>query len=68
MKNEIEEEDSQFNPMKINEQNVICNECGGIGSIRTTSPVSRYAQAHRVPCAHCKGKGQLDWISSIMKK
>jgi len=68
MKNENEEEDTQFNPMKINEQNVMCTECGGIGSIRITSPSSKYGQAHRMPCPQCKGKGQLDWISSIMKK
>lgn len=71
MKNEDEVDDSQFNKMKIDEQNVVCPDCGGIGSIRVKTPWSRYnnyRDGGKIQCPRCKGKGQLDWISSIMDK
>lgn len=46
------------NPMQLNEGNVVCTECGGVGRVR--------AGNYRRNCLKCNGKGQLDWIENIM--
>ncbi len=46
------------NPMQLNDGNIVCTKCGGVGRLREGN--------YRCNCSKCKGTGQLDWISNIM--
>jgi len=71
MKKEDEMGDPQFDidKMKIGEENVICTECGGVGSVVAKPSYSRWGvKTKRETCPRCKGKGKIDWVTSIMKR
>ncbi len=71
MPNEDEKVDEKFDKMKVGEENVLCSRCGGIGSlVIKASGFSRYGRrvTKRKVCPKCKGKGKIDWITSIMAR
>ena len=68
MKKEKEEENIQFDRMKVGEENVVCSRCGGTGSIRVRSPNKYYMRGQKRQCPKCEGKGKTDWVTSIMKR
>ena len=58
----------KFKPPEINEDEgeILCNECGGRGSI----PIKREEEFGGLTsrCQKCQGEGKLDWVSYIMGK
>jgi DnaJ-class molecular chaperone len=67
MKKEKDEENLNINKMKIGEENVVCSGCGGVGSV-VKSPSYYRRATQRETCPRCKGKGKIDWVTSIMKR
>jgi len=71
MPNEDVPEEGKSDKMKIGEENLVCSRCGGIGTlVKPPSGFSSYGRrvTKRKICPRCKGKGKLDWITSIMTR
>lgn len=51
----------------VEEHEVVCDKCGGVGSV--IAKYNHFRKNHtRKQCPKCKGTGKLDWLERIVGK